>query len=212
VGCEPWHVFLKPIHHRNAFTLFRAGKTDTQSATEAAQALASVAGRSATTLPGAGMLAVPVLTGSSAYAQAETFGWKYGLDEKPHRAPRFYLTIAVATLVGMLLNFSNVSAFLDGSVERTACASIARINDVGFDQSEGHEGSSERTCSHPARLDQSVTQSCSNTFAALRDAREWIVTFWTLPPFVSIDEALWLSFAQSIRSIISSTMRFLSGR
>jgi len=60
-------------------------------------------------LVGAGILAVPVLTGSSAYALAETFGWKYGLDEKPHRAPRFYLTIAAATLVGMLLNFTNVN-------------------------------------------------------------------------------------------------------
>jgi NRAMP (natural resistance-associated macrophage protein)-like metal ion transporter len=97
-----------------AATLFKAGKTDIQSATEAAQALTPIAGRYATALlaiglVGAGTLAVPVLTGSSAYALAETFGWKYGLDEKPHRAPRFYLTIAVATLVGMLLNFINVS-------------------------------------------------------------------------------------------------------
>jgi Mn2+/Fe2+ NRAMP family transporter len=60
-------------------------------------------------LVGTGILAVPVLTGSASYALAETFGWKYGLDEKPHRAPRFYLTIAVATLVGMLLNFINVN-------------------------------------------------------------------------------------------------------
>jgi len=97
-----------------AATLFKAGKTDIQSATEAAQALTPIAGRFATMLlaiglVGAGILAVPVLTGSSAYALAETFGWKYGLDEKPHRAPRFYLTIAAATLVGMLLNFTNVN-------------------------------------------------------------------------------------------------------
>ena len=97
-----------------AATLFKAGKTDIQSATEAAQALTPIAGRFATTLlaiglVGTGILAVPVLTGSSAYALAETFGWKYGLDEKPHRAPRFYLTIAAATLVGMLLNFTNVN-------------------------------------------------------------------------------------------------------
>ena len=97
-----------------AATLFKAGKTDIQSATDAAQALAPIAGRFATTLfaiglVGTGILAVPVLTGSASYALAETFGWKYGLDEKPHRAPRFYLTIAVATLVGMLLNFTKVN-------------------------------------------------------------------------------------------------------
>jgi NRAMP (natural resistance-associated macrophage protein)-like metal ion transporter len=97
-----------------AATLFKAGKTDIQSATDAAQALTPIAGRFATTLlaiglVGTGILAVPVLTGSSAYALSETFGWKYGLDEKPHRAPRFYLTIAVATLVAMLINFANVN-------------------------------------------------------------------------------------------------------
>jgi NRAMP (natural resistance-associated macrophage protein)-like metal ion transporter len=97
-----------------AATLFKAGKTDIQSATDAAQALTPIAGRFATTLlaiglVGTGILAVPVLTGSSAYALSETFGWKYGLDEKPHRAPRFYLTIVVATLVAMLINFANVN-------------------------------------------------------------------------------------------------------
>src|SRR5262249_7509427 len=97
-----------------AATLFKAGRNDIESATDAAQALTPFVGRFATTLlavalSGAGMLAVPVLTGSSAYALAETFGWKYGLDEKPHRAPRFYLSIAIATLVGMLINFTKIN-------------------------------------------------------------------------------------------------------
>jgi NRAMP (natural resistance-associated macrophage protein)-like metal ion transporter len=97
-----------------AATLFKAGKNDIQSATDAAQALTPFVGRFATTLlaiglTGAGMLAVPVLTGSSGYALAETFGWKYGLDEKPHRAPKFYLSIALATLVGMLINFTKIN-------------------------------------------------------------------------------------------------------
>lgn len=96
-----------------AATLFKAGRNDIESATDAAQALTPFVGRFATALlaiglSGAGMLAVPVLTGSSAYALAETFGWKYGLDEKPHRAPRFYLSIAIATLVGMLINFTKI--------------------------------------------------------------------------------------------------------
>src|SRR5207237_5487971 len=59
---------------------------------------------------GAGMLAVPILTGSSAYAVAETFGWEHGFDKKPHRASRFYFLIAVSTIVGMLINFTRVNA------------------------------------------------------------------------------------------------------
>jgi len=49
------------------------------------------------------------LTGSSAYAIAETFGWRYGLDEKVHRAPQFYALIAVSTLFAMLLNFTRIN-------------------------------------------------------------------------------------------------------
>ena len=96
-------------------TLFTAGKTKIESAADAAQALAPLVGRFATTLLGvgligAGMLAVPILTGSSAYAIAETFGWSYGLNKKPTRASRFYILIAVSTLVGMLINFTKINA------------------------------------------------------------------------------------------------------
>ena len=53
---------------------------------------------------GTGLLAVPILAGSAAYALAETFGWREGLDRKPQEARAFYATIAVATLGGFLLN------------------------------------------------------------------------------------------------------------
>jgi Mn2+/Fe2+ NRAMP family transporter len=97
-----------------AATLFKAGKTDIQSATEAAQALRPLAGDGAYVLLamgliGAGFLGVPVLTGSSAYAIAETLGWAYGLDEKPRRAKLFYAMIIVPTLIGMLINFVGVN-------------------------------------------------------------------------------------------------------
>lgn len=97
-----------------AVTLHAAGKTDIQSATDAAQALAPLVGRGATVLfavgiIGAGFLAVPVLTGSSAYAVAETFGWKCSLDSKPNEAPHFYAVIAVSTLVGMLINLIGIN-------------------------------------------------------------------------------------------------------
>ena len=97
-----------------AATLFKAGNTDIQSATEAAQALRPLAGEGAYVLLavgliGAGFLGVPVLTGSSAYAVAEALGWKYGLDEKPRRAKLFYTMIVVPTLIGMLVNFLGIN-------------------------------------------------------------------------------------------------------
>ena len=56
-----------------------------------------------------GFLAVPVLTGSAAYAVAETFGWECRLDDKPREAPHFYTVIAASTLLGMLIYFSGIN-------------------------------------------------------------------------------------------------------
>ena len=55
------------------------------------------------------MLAVPVLTGSSGYAVAETLGWHHGLDEKPRHAKNFYGLIAISSLAGMLINFAGIN-------------------------------------------------------------------------------------------------------
>ena len=95
-------------------TLHATGQTDIQSATEAAQALTPLAGKFATVLfaiglIGAGLLAVPVLTGSAAYAVAETFGWPSGLDEKPRHAKKFYGVIALSTLVGVGIDFLGIN-------------------------------------------------------------------------------------------------------
>jgi NRAMP (natural resistance-associated macrophage protein)-like metal ion transporter len=97
-----------------AATLFKAGKTEVQSAAEAAQALRPLAGRAAEALLalgliGTGFLAVPILTGSSAYAFAEAFGWEYGFDKRPRRAKAFYWLIAGSTLLGMMINFVGVN-------------------------------------------------------------------------------------------------------
>ena len=96
-----------------ASTLFAAGKNEIKSATEAAQALSPLAGNGASFLfavgiIGTGLLGVPVLTGSSAYAVSETFGWTCSLNEKPRHAKRFYSVIAVSTLIGLLVNFSGI--------------------------------------------------------------------------------------------------------
>ena len=95
-------------------TLHRSGHTEILSAADAAQALRPLAGNMATVLfavglIGAGLLAVPVLSGSAAYAVAETFGWTSGLDEKPNHAKRFYGVIAASTIVGVLIDFTGLN-------------------------------------------------------------------------------------------------------
>jgi NRAMP (natural resistance-associated macrophage protein)-like metal ion transporter len=98
-----------------AATLHKAGVTNIQSATDAAIALEPLAGGAAKYLfalglIGVGFLAVPVLTGSAAYAVAEAFDWECKLDDKPHEAKRFYAVIAASTLVGVLINFAGINA------------------------------------------------------------------------------------------------------
>ncbi len=114
IGMFLSNVVMYFIILTTAATLFKAGNTDIQSATEAAEALKPLAGDAAglllaVGLIGAGFLAVPILTGSAAYALSEAFGWKYGLDEKPYRAKQFYAVIAAATLIGMLINFLGIN-------------------------------------------------------------------------------------------------------
>src|SRR5246127_3937946 len=77
-----------------------------RTAADAAKALQPLAGHFAFLLlalgvVGTGMLAIPVLAGSAAYAVSETFGWRASLESKPNRARKFYTVIAVATLLGV---------------------------------------------------------------------------------------------------------------
>ena len=95
-------------------TLHVTGKTNIQSATDAAEALKPLAGPGASWLfafglIGAGLLAIPVLSGSSAYAVAETFGWECSLAHKPHEAKHFYVVIALSTFIGLLINFLGIN-------------------------------------------------------------------------------------------------------
>ena len=97
----------------SAATLGRHGVTTVQTAQQAAEALRPVAGRLASLLftlgiVGTGLLAVPVLAGSTAYALSEAFGWREGLGRKFRRARKFYLVMAVAMVVGLALNFGGI--------------------------------------------------------------------------------------------------------
>ncbi len=94
-----------------AATLNAAGITNIQTSAEAAEALRPIAGvftfaLFALGIIGTGMLAVPVLAGSVAYAISEWFRWPEGLDRRPREAKAFYGTIAAATLLGAALNFT----------------------------------------------------------------------------------------------------------
>ena len=102
-----------------AGTLHVHGLTDIVTADEAAHALEPLvktfphAGELAKTIfalgiIGTGLLAIPVLAGSSAYALSEEFGWKEGLSKKFKQAKGFYLIIAASTVVGLWVNFANI--------------------------------------------------------------------------------------------------------
>lgn len=98
----------------SAATLHIAGTTNVQSADQAARALQPVAGNLASALfslgiIGTGVLAIPVLAGSSAFALTEAFGWPRGLEEKPWQAKQFYAIIAVSTAIGVALNFFHIN-------------------------------------------------------------------------------------------------------
>ena len=97
-----------------ALTLHRHGVTNPQTSHDVAQALRPLAGELTGALytvgiVGVGLLAIPTLAGSSAYAFAETFGWRRGLDLKLRGARYFYGVIVLSTALGVALDFLNVN-------------------------------------------------------------------------------------------------------
>jgi Mn2+/Fe2+ NRAMP family transporter len=97
----------------SAATLNAQGLTQVSSAADAALALKPIAGEWASLLfllgiLGVGMLSIPVLAGATAYAVAETFGWRESLELKPRQAKAFYGVIALSMLVAMLLNLGGI--------------------------------------------------------------------------------------------------------
>jgi len=123
-----------------AATLNAHGVTDIETSAQAAEALRPIAGQMAFLvfalgIVGTGLLAVPVLAGSAAYALGEALGWHVGLARKFARAKEFYLTIAAATVVGVILNFTPVdpikalfwSAVINGVVATPVMAMMMLI-------------------------------------------------------------------------------------
>src|SRR5215475_14573393 len=114
IGMAFSNLVALAIIFATAATLHTAGVTNVQTSTQAAEALRPVAGPFAFALfalgiVGTGLLAVPVLAGSAAYAIGEARRWPVGLSRKPAKAKAFYATLAIATLLGVALNFSPIN-------------------------------------------------------------------------------------------------------
>lgn len=97
-----------------ALTLHAHGITKIETSRQAAEALRPLAGNAAFVLYtvgifGVGFLAIPTLAGSAAYAFAETFHWRQGLDAKLARAKRFYLILAASIAAGVAMDFAGVN-------------------------------------------------------------------------------------------------------
>jgi len=117
IGWETWlgmgasNLVAFFIMLTTAVTLNANGHTDIQTTEQAAAALKPIAGQWAFLLfslgvMGTGLLAVPVLAGSSAYAVGEVRGWKTGLELKLNQARGFYAVIAAGILIGVLVDLS----------------------------------------------------------------------------------------------------------
>jgi NRAMP (natural resistance-associated macrophage protein)-like metal ion transporter len=97
-----------------AVTLHTAGITDINTAAQAAFALKPLAGNSAYFLfaigiLGVGLIGVPVLAGSAAYALSEVFGWNGSLEHSPRHAIKFYIVIALSVLGALGIQYSPIS-------------------------------------------------------------------------------------------------------
>jgi Mn2+/Fe2+ NRAMP family transporter len=97
-----------------AITLHRHGLNNIQTSKDAAEALRPLAGKFAAGfftfgVIGVGFLAIPTLTGSAAYALAETFGWHQGLDRKLKTARAFYAVVISSTIVGIAMDFAGIN-------------------------------------------------------------------------------------------------------
>ena len=110
------NIVMFAIIATTASTLFKFGINEIETADQAAKALEPLAGRAASLLftfgiVGTGLLAIPVLAGSAAYAVSEIFGWKEGLSKSFRQARSFYAIIIVSTFVGFLMNFVHINPF-----------------------------------------------------------------------------------------------------
>ena len=114
VGTFVSNIVMFFIIVTTALTLHRHGIFTIETSRQAAEALKPLAGQGCfflytAGLIGVGLLAIPTLSGSAAYALAETFGWQQGLDEKLEKAKAFYAVVLLSTAAGIGFDFMNVN-------------------------------------------------------------------------------------------------------
>jgi len=120
IGWDTWSGMLYSnvaaycIILATAVTLHATGINDINTAAEAASALRPLAGEFAFLLfalgiLGVGLMGVPVLAGSAAYALSEVFGWRSSLEETPSRASKFYAVIGFSVLLALAIQYSPIS-------------------------------------------------------------------------------------------------------
>lgn len=110
------NIVMFAIIATSASTLYKFGINEITSAAEAAKALEPIAGRASSLLfavgiIGTGLLAIPVLAGSAAYAISEIFGWHEGLNKSFRTAKQFYAVIMASTLIGFIMSFAHINPF-----------------------------------------------------------------------------------------------------
>jgi NRAMP (natural resistance-associated macrophage protein)-like metal ion transporter len=146
VGMALSQIIMWAIITTTSGSLHTHNVTDIQTADQAAKALEPLvktfpnAGELAKTIfalgiIGTGLLAIPVMAGSSAYALSDIFGWKQGLSRKFKQAKAFYLVIAASTVIGLWINFSSIdpikalvyTAVINGVVAVPILIAIMRI-------------------------------------------------------------------------------------
>jgi NRAMP (natural resistance-associated macrophage protein)-like metal ion transporter len=146
IGMAFSQIIMWAIITTTAGSLYAHNITTIQSANQAAKALQPLvktfpnAGEIAKTIfalgiIGTGLLAIPVMAGSSAYALSDTFGWKQGLNKTFKQAKAFYFVIAASTVIGLWINFSSIdpikalvyTAVINGVVAVPILIAIMRI-------------------------------------------------------------------------------------
>ncbi len=158
-----------------AATLHRSGISTIDSAAQAAQALRPIAGEGAFALfalgiIGTGLLAVPVLAGSAAYAVGESWQWPVGLARRPLQAKAFYSTIALATLLGAIANVLHVNP-----VKALVWAAV--INGI---------------VAVPVMVLLMLMSAREDVMGTLRISRNWTVIGWTATAVMAAASAFFL--------------------
>jgi len=110
------NIVMWAIIATTASTLFRFGTNEIVTADQAAKALEPIAGKASSLLftfgiVGTGLLAIPVLAGSAAYAISEIYGWREGLDNTFRQAKAFYGVIITSTVLGFLMTLIDINPF-----------------------------------------------------------------------------------------------------